>query len=105
MQHVRNTGITLGFLQGNNFLLGAISAAVAALIISLRKKASESVEAAAMALVLGGTLSNLIDRVFRGAVIDYIAIRGFPTFNIADAALTAGAALIITLFIIQKFRK
>ncbi len=105
MPHVTNTGIALGFLQGNNFFFGVISFAVAALIICLRKKASESLEAAAMALILGGTISNLIDRAFRGAVIDYIAIRGFPTFNIADAALTAGAALVIASFIAQKFRK
>lgn len=100
-----NTGIAFGVLQGNNLLLSIISVAVAALIIVYREKVKEGIETAALALILGGTLSNLVDRIFRGAVIDYITIKGIPTFNLADAALTAGAALIITSFIIQKFRK
>lgn len=101
--HVTNTGIAFGFLQGNNILLSAISIAVAALIIFYRKKLKQGLESAAAALILGGALSNLMDRIFRGAVVDYISIKGVPTFNLADAALTAGAALIITSFAVQKF--
>ncbi len=102
---ISNTGIAFGFFQGNNLLLGVISAAVSVLVIFMIGRAGGSIEAAAMALILGGTLSNLMDRIFRGAVIDYISIKGIPTFNLADAALTGGAALIITLLIVQKFRK
>lgn len=86
-------------------MLGIVSAVVAALIIFYRNRAKEAAEKAAMALILGGTLSNLIDRIFRGAVMDYIIISDFPAFNIADAALTAGAALIITAVLLQKFRR
>ncbi len=103
--HVINTGIAFGFLQGSNNLIGVISAAAAALIIFYRGRVSDGIETAAMALILGGTLSNLADRIFRGAVVDYITIGGFPAFNLADAALTAGAALIISSFIIQKCKK
>ncbi len=105
VSHVSNTGVAFGFLQGNNILLGIISLAVAALIVYYRKKVSDGIESAALALILGGTLSNLVDRMFRGEVVDYITLKWIPTFNIADAALTAGAVLIITSYIVEKFRR
>jgi signal peptidase II len=55
--------------------------------------------AAALALVLGGALGNLIDRLRLGHVVDFISVHYrdwyFPTFNIADAAISVGAAMII----------
>ena len=55
----------------------------------------------ALSLVLGGALGNLIDRVFRspgflpGAVVDFVHIGSFPTFNVADTAITIGAILVV----------
>src|SRR5256712_2486751 len=49
----------------------------------------------ALALLAGGAAGNLIDRVRLGAVIDYIDLRIWPVFNLADIAVTAGAALLI----------
>ncbi len=53
----------------------------------------------AIALVLGGAIGNLIDRVMTGAVVDFIQVyyasSYFPTFNIADSAITLGAGLLI----------
>jgi len=51
------------------------------------------------ALIVGGGLSNLIDRLIRGGVIDYINLLFFPSFNIADAMITAGAII----WIIKEF--
>ena len=55
--------------------------------------------AVALALVLGGALGNLIDRVRHGYVVDFIHAHWgaayFPAFNIADSAITIGAALLI----------
>ncbi len=54
-----------------------------------------------LSLVLGGALGNLIDRVFRtpgflkGAVVDFVHVGQFPTFNVADSAITIGAVLIV----------
>jgi len=101
--HTQNTGIAFGLFQGNNILLIIISIIIAAVIIVYRKKLEGQAEQLAGALILGGTLSNLADRLFRGAVVDYIATPVLPTFNIADAALTIGAALIITAYIKEKF--
>ncbi|MAG16269.1 signal peptidase II [Candidatus Woesearchaeota archaeon] len=101
--YLQNTGIAFGLLKGNNLLLSAVSAIVAISIIVYHKKLETDLEKIAVSLILGGTLSNLIDRLLRGAVLDYIQVPFIPTFNIADAALTAGAALIITGYLIQKF--
>jgi len=54
-----------------------------------------------LSLVLGGALGNLIDRLFRspgflkGAVVDFVHVGSFPTFNVADAAITIGAVIIV----------
>lgn len=50
--------------------------------------------AVGLGLALGGATSNLGDRVLRGAVVDFIAVRAWPTFNLADAAMVAGTALL-----------
>jgi len=47
-----------------------------------------------MALILGGAISNLLDRFFYGGVLDYLNFRAFPTFNLADAYITFGIILI-----------
>ena len=53
----------------------------------------------ALALVFGGALGNLIDRIFRGTVTDFIQVfigsYEFPSFNVADSAITIGAGLLI----------
>jgi signal peptidase II len=50
--------------------------------------------AVGLGLALGGAASNLADRILRGAVVDFIAVGPWPTFNLADAAMVAGAALL-----------
>lgn len=105
ISYATNTGIAFGILPGSNVSLGILGVVVAGTIIWLRKSFSARAEIYAAALILGGTLGNLIDRAFRGAVVDYISFRGFPSFNIADAALTVGAALIIASYISEKLRK
>ena len=57
--------------------------------------------AAGLTLVLGGALGNLVDRIMRGPgwldghVVDWIALPNFPTFNIADSAITVGAVFLV----------
>ena len=52
-----------------------------------------------LALVLGGALGNLVDRLWLGYVVDFISVHYreyyFPTFNVADAAISCGAALVV----------
>jgi signal peptidase II len=49
----------------------------------------------AFALILGGAIGNLIDRIHIGHVIDFLDFRFFPVFNIADSAITIGAIIIL----------
>ena len=52
----------------------------------------------ALGLLLGGALGNLTDRLFRGhhgAVVDFITLTHWPTFNVADSSITIGAVLVI----------
>ncbi|MBD3310454.1 signal peptidase II, partial [Candidatus Woesearchaeota archaeon] len=46
-------------------------------------------------LVIGGTLGNLIDRIFLGYVVDFISFSFWPAFNIADSALTVGSVMLV----------
>ena len=102
--YARNTGIAFGLFEGNNLLLGLLSIAVVVLIARLWPQLRTPIEKYATALMLGGTLGNLADRLLRGSVIDYVALAGFPAFNLADAALTIGAALMIAPYILRVLK-
>lgn len=94
-----NTGMAFGLLQDSRWLLligGAVIAAGLAFWL-LREPRPQS--RAALSLILGGALGNLIDRLARGEVTDFIDLHAFghhwPTFNLADTALTVGVALLV----------
>jgi signal peptidase II len=74
--------------------LGAVSATVLFSLLALwwaRRHAPRS-EQAAYALIAGGALGNILDRLVRGYVVDFIHLRHWPVFNVADIAIVAGAA-------------
>ena len=106
--HVENPGAAFGFLaEGNpimrSFVLIGISAGVLVFVVSaLWGRKSELRSPAArfgLALILGGAIGNLADRVLRGTVTDFIEVYhnfwSFPAFNVADSAITVGAALLL----------
>ncbi len=51
-----------------------------------------------LSMIIGGALGNLLDRLIRGFVIDYIAVGTFPVFNLADSLLTVGIFLILVFY-------
>lgn len=84
-----NTGAGFGILQGQTFFLIIISTIVTGSIIYYYPKiASGKSELILFALLLGGTVGNLIDRIFRGYVIDFINFQIWPAFNLADAVIS-----------------
>ena len=102
--HAHNTGAAFSFLAGEAgwqrfFFIGIALAASVLIVYLLRKHAAERWFCLALSLILGGALGNLIDRVRFGYVIDfldfYYAGWHFPAFNVADSAITVGAALLI----------
>ena len=102
--HAHNTGAAFSFLASESgwqrfFFIGIASAASLLIVYLLRKHAEERWFCLALSLVLGGALGNLIDRVRLSYVVDfldfYYGAWHFPAFNIADSAITVGAALLI----------
>jgi signal peptidase II len=102
---VRNTGASFGIGSGHPLVITLVDVAVIAVVLVLlasvlRSRAPRKTTALCLAVVLGGALGNLADRVFRspghgrGAVVDWIHLRGYPaTFNLADVAIRAGAVV------------
>lgn len=87
---VTNSGAGFGILQGKTALLSFISCIVIAVIVLLYRKIPQDRTAQILfGLFLGGVMGNFLDRIIRGYVIDFIDFTFWPSFNIADAAISA----------------
>jgi len=99
-----NTGAAFSFLAGASgwqrwFFIGLGIAAAAFIVWLLARHGGQRLFGWALALILGGALGNVIDRILHGYVVDFIQVhyRGsyFPSFNAADSAISVGAFLLI----------
>lgn len=91
---VHNRGAAFGIFQGKVFMLVIIALFFIGLMIWwIRTQKLTKTEQVAMAMIIGGALCNLYDRIFRGFVVDYIDLGWFPVFNISDAFICVGCAL------------
>jgi signal peptidase II len=108
-----NYGAAFSFLGDaagwQRYFFGAIAIGAAWLIVWLLRRGGDRLYCAGLSLILGGALGNLCDRVTLGKVVDFLAFHHFmpfrhpltawldpfPAFNIADSAITIGAALLI----------
>jgi len=97
LTYVQNTGAAFGLFQGHTVTFILLSAAVAAWIVLelMRKRHRRWSITLAMALILGGAIGNLIDRLVFGYVIDFIDVRVWPVFNVADSSITIGVGLLM----------
>lgn len=100
--NVRNTGSAFGMFRdlGNNIFIIISLIAIGVIFFMLIKGKEDPL---GLSLILGGAIGNLIDRLFRGSVVDFIDVfagrHHWPAFNVADSALTIGIGLIfIKLF-------
>jgi signal peptidase II len=98
---VKNAGAAFGMFQGARVFFVTASILAVALIIYLgvRLPPEQRRRRLLLGLILGGAVGNLIDRVLSGQVIDFVQIgvagHYWPVFNVADAGVTIGAALLI----------
>ena len=98
-----NTGAAFSFLAGadgwQRWLFAAIAVAASLLIVWLLRRGGDALYCLGLALIMGGALGNLCDRLALGKVVDFLLFHyerwSYPAFNVADSAITVGAALLI----------
>ena len=108
-----NTGASFGmmggFMAGKPLLMAALTGALTIAFAVMAFRAQHALERAGFALVVGGALGNIIDRVRQGAVTDFLDLYWrdwhWPTFNVADIAITLGAVLILAASLPLRRRK
>jgi signal peptidase II len=106
---IKNAGAAFGMFEGGRvfFVVASFVAAAVILYIGFRLPPTERLKRILLGLILGGALGNLIDRIYDGAVIDFIemGLRGhwWPVYNVADIAVSVGAVLLLfqLLFLTQ----
>jgi signal peptidase II len=98
LELTRNTGASFSLFQGKAFVLVPVAVVVVAVLLVMAWRAPTAGRAAILGLILGGAVGNLADRFFRGdhgAVVDFVALHFWPTFNVADASIVVGCALLV----------
>ena len=107
LTHVRNTGAAFGLFAGAPvgirlaFFIGISLVAIVIIVSFFRRLApGDRLAALALGLVLGGAVGNLIDRIVRGEVVDFLHFRlwggyAWPDFNVADSAIVVGVAILV----------
>jgi signal peptidase II len=95
--HWQNTGAAFGMFQGFGMVFTVLSflVAIAILYYFPRVPHSEWALRVAMMMQLGGAVGNLIDRLTQGTVTDFISVGSFAVFNVADASISVGTAILI----------
>ena len=99
LSHVHNTGAAWGIFNTHTELLSVVTGIACCALCFVFFQSKKKLFKAALVLVIGGAIGNVIDRVFRGYVIDFIKVwifkYEFPNFNVADSCITIGCVLLI----------
>lgn len=97
LYYTKNTGGVYGIFEDNNFIFCTISIIVLIGICIYSKNITKDnkLKQALWQIIISGGFSNLLDRIFRGFVVDFIQLIGFGVFNIADACIVLSAIIII----------
>jgi signal peptidase II len=126
LTYIENPGMAFGIRFGDNmfFTLFAIIASIAILIYMFKMKGEHPIARTAMALIFGGAVGNLADRVTRGSVVDFLDVEFFdvnipafkllfiefpgyymdrwPVFNVADMGVTIGMVILLVFVLFEK---
>jgi signal peptidase II len=102
--HVRNSGVAFGFLSGGGAVVLILTlAALAALLTYFLRRPTRPWLWLPVGLLVGGALGNLIDRLVKGSVTDFIKLPFWPAFNISDMAITFG--VLALLYVLEGPRR
>ena len=102
--HVQNTGSAFGLFQGNNIpllIVSLIGVAVLAYIYHTQERPGILMRIS-IALMLGGALGNLVDRIWQGHVTDFIDIGPWPVFNLADSSIVVGLVILAWVLVVKR---
>jgi signal peptidase II len=101
--HVRNTGVAFSLFAGGGALVLIFTLLALSLLVSyLARRPERPWLWLPTGLLIGGAIGNLIDRIFNGAVTDFIKLPLWPAFNVADTAITFG---VLSLLWVLEFRR
>jgi signal peptidase II len=97
---IQNFGISFGMLNVSalRWIFVIITVIIVGIILYYYKQIKKQFPLICTALILGGALGNLMDRILLGFIVDFIDFRIWPAFNIADAAITLGVIALIVYY-------
>jgi signal peptidase II len=101
--NVRNSGAAFGFAPAGAalFLIASVAVSIG-LVVYVARNPGTPWNDAILGLILGGTLGNGFDRIVYGTVTDFVNVHFWPVFNVADAAISIGVALLIATYLLRK---
>jgi signal peptidase II len=107
IHHVQNSGIAFGLFAGATPLVTALTALAVGwmLVFFARSGARHPVLPVALGLLIGGSGSNLIDRIRLGHVTDFLDFRYWPAFNLADSFIVVGVAILFVAITLGDLRR
>ena len=107
IHHVQNSGIAFGLFASATPLVTALTALAVGwmLLFFARSGARHPVLPVALGLLIGGSTSNLIDRIRLGHVTDFLDLRYWPAFNLADSFIVIGVAILFLALVLGETRK
>lgn len=101
--YVKNTGIAFGIFKGNNLIMIILNIIIITIItVLLYSMDFDNIFFKLSAgFIIGGALGNLIDRINRGFIVDYLDLSFWPTFNLADSMVVIGG-IMLAIFLLIK---
>ena len=105
--HIQNTGAAFGSFQafGDVFMVLAIVVSVGILIFFTRVAQNDWLLRVVMSFELGGACGNLVDRFTQRYVTDFVSLGNFAVFNVADASISVGVAILIAGMLIREWKQ
>lgn len=108
--YAENPGSAFGLFQDAGQIIGVLSIGIAGFVLWMMANSERRLDVIALGLVLGGALGNLADRLTRGdgfldgRVVDFVGLWVIPNFNVADAAINVGVAMLIVIALVMERR-